>query len=147
MFGKKVYLLTKELGKLSKKISLVNYYSLSSSSSSSYNGTNKISSLSFSGAGFLGCYHLGAVECLMKHGLLWDPLSSDEKLPILTGVSAGALIIAGITVGVKPEDGMSVVLDIARNTREKTGILNTFQPGYVHIYTSTLRQRKTYTHC
>ena len=129
MFGKKLQLLNNELWKLSKRVSSVSYYSSSPTG-------NKISSLSFSGAGFLGCYHVGAVTCLTKHGLLWDPLSSEEKLPILTGVSAGALIIAGITVGVKPEDGMCVVLDVARKTREKTGILNTFQPGYVHFTTT-----------
>lgn len=81
-------------------------------------------SYGFSGAGFLGCYHVGVAACLAKQGLL--PRRDDvgegaaaRASPLLTGVSAGSLIAAATLAGVDPEpDGMEVVLEAARRTRE-----------------------------
>ena len=85
--------------------------------------TNTISSIGFSGAGFLGCYHVGVAACLHKHSILPDPKNDDSydtnKMPLLTGVSAGSMIAAATLAGVNPEpDGMEVVLTAARRTRE-----------------------------
>ncbi len=94
----------------------------------------RIPSLSFSGAGFLGAYHAGVYSCLLKHGYLLKPLerSSDGNgcSPVLTGVSAGALISAGISVGVTPEDAMNFILTIAKKTQEKGGFLDVLKPGF-----------------
>jgi len=80
-----------------------------------------VPSFGFSGAGFLGCYHVGAAACLLRQG--WLP-SPDERggdgrrLPSITGVSAGSMIAAAIMAGVNPDpDGMEVVLEAARLTR------------------------------
>jgi len=85
-------------------------------------------SFGFSGAGFLGCYHVGVVACLNRHGALPslnddDPRTSRDpraaKMPLLTGVSAGSMIASSVLAGVDPEpDGMEVVLEAARRTRE-----------------------------
>ena len=82
-----------------------------------------IPSIGFSGAGFLGCYHVGVAACLHKHSILPDPKNDDSydtnKMPLLTGVSAGSMIAAATLAGVNPEpDGMEVVLTAARRTRE-----------------------------
>ncbi|KAL7486984.1 hypothetical protein ACHAW6_012593 [Cyclotella cf. meneghiniana] len=77
-------------------------------------------SFGFSGAGFLGCYHVGVAACLHRHGLL--PNHNDASLSspaFVTGVSAGSMIAAAALAGVNPEpDGMEVVLEAARRTRE-----------------------------
>ena len=85
--------------------------------------TNTISSIGFSGAGFLGCYHVGVAASLHKHGLIPNPSDDDSsdmnKMPLLTGVSAGSMIASATLAGVNPEpDGMEVVLTAARRTRE-----------------------------
>jgi len=85
--------------------------------------TNTISSIGFSGAGFLGCYHVGVAASLHKHGLIPIPSDDDSsdmnKMPLLTGVSAGSMIAAATLAGVNPEpDGMEVVLTAARRTRD-----------------------------
>ncbi|KAL7539673.1 hypothetical protein ACHAXR_012183 [Thalassiosira sp. AJA248-18] len=78
-------------------------------------------SFGFSGAGFLGCYHVGAAACLHRQG--WLPHPDDDsynnnKMPLITGVSAGSMIAAATLAGVQPEpDGMEVVLEAARRTR------------------------------
>ena len=93
-----------------------------------------ISSFGFSGAGFLTCYHAGVAECLLQQGLLLQPgerPKSAASTPILTGVSGGALISAGIIAGVSPEDCMEATLHIARETRRLGGALDSLMPGYV----------------
>ncbi|KAL7534162.1 hypothetical protein ACHAWF_004742 [Thalassiosira exigua] len=79
-------------------------------------------SLGFSGAGFLGCYHVGVAACLQRHGWLPSPdhdTRGSKEMPLLTGVSAGSMIAAATLAGVKPDpDGMEVVLTAARRTRE-----------------------------
>jgi len=96
----------------------------------------KFSSISFSGAGFLGSYHLGVAACLVEQKHLLGPgeipssSSSASSLPILTGVSAGSLVSAGISAGIKPEDGMNIVLTTSRKTKELGGALDVFQPGF-----------------
>lgn len=94
-----------------------------------------IPSISFSGAGFLGVYHAGVYSCLLKHNHVLQPL---EKLsphhskisPILTGVSAGALVSASISAGVTPENMMNVILKVAQRTKEKGGFMDVLRPGF-----------------
>jgi predicted acylesterase/phospholipase RssA len=79
-------------------------------------------SISFSGAGFLACYHLGVAECLLRHNLL-----KHEKL-IITGVSGGALVASALLAGVTPTDGMSAALAISQKTRQHR--FDALQPGF-----------------
>lgn len=85
-----------------------------------------LSSFGFSGSGFLAVYHLGVTKCLLEHGHL--NLGGKER-PMLTGVSGGALTIAGIAAGVDPDDGMQTTLDVAKRTRQE-GFLDAFQPRF-----------------
>ncbi|KAL3826779.1 hypothetical protein ACHAXA_000605 [Cyclostephanos tholiformis] len=115
--------------------------SSSSPSSSSSSSSSSVPSYGFSGAGFLGCYHVGVASCLRKHGHL--PIPSDaidgggcggggmHPRPRLTGVSAGSMIAAAISVGVIPDpDGMEVVLEASRKTREMSRMsLDALTPG------------------
>ena len=90
-------------------------------------------SVSFSGAGFLGCYHAGVSACLARHGVILSPGETalpGERPPILTGVSAGSMIAAAMMAGVDPDDGMSVILEAARKTRERGGPLDVLRPGF-----------------
>ena len=102
-----------------------------------------IPSIGFSGAGFLGCYHVGVAAALEKHGWIgytnYDRNTMQNNMqqtpssaPLLTGVSAGSMMAASIHAGVSPEpDGMEVVLTAARRTRElPISILDALTPGY-----------------
>ena len=99
-----------------------------------------IPSIGFSGAGFLGCYHVGVAASLHKHGIIPNPTDDDSydtnKMPLLTGVSAGSMIASATLAGVNPEpDGMEVVLTAARRTRElqnkqKLINLDVLTPGF-----------------
>ena len=99
-----------------------------------------IPSIGFSGAGFLGAYHAGVASCLLKHNYLLQPYErinhhDDDfkkmKPPILAGVSAGAIISAAISAGVKTDDAMNVLLEINARTQEKSNvILSSFTPGF-----------------
>lgn len=88
---------------------------------------SKIPSLGFSGAGFLACYHMGASSCLQDHGYLNK--DNTKKNPILTGVSGGALIASATALGVNPEVVMQTTLQVAKDTRQKGGLLDAFRPG------------------
>mmetsp|Transcript_28792 Transcript_28792/g.44020 ORF Transcript_28792/g.44020 Transcript_28792/m.44020 type:complete len:407 (+) Transcript_28792:37-1257(+) len=100
----------------------------------------KLPSISFSGAGFLGAYHAGVYASLLKHGYVLKPMEmipkDEEKndkylnAPILTGVSAGALISAAIGAGVHPELCMNIVVQISEATRKKSGVLDVLTPGF-----------------
>lgn len=109
--------------------------------------TSALPSIGFSGAGFLGCYHVGVAACLKRQGWLClddtanktttiQPTTIKPLATLLTGVSAGSMIAAATAAGVAPEpDGMDVVLTAARRTRElsKKSPLPTFDaltPGY-----------------
>lgn len=85
----------------------------------------RLSSIGFSGAGFLTVYHLGVAQCLVEHGLL---SMDDNKSTILTGVSGGALVSTALACGITPEDGVQVSLDVAKAARQNT--LNIYHPGY-----------------
>jgi hypothetical protein len=94
----------------------------------------QISSLGFSGAGFLACYHLGVAKCFMDQGILHRKgvlsRDNDNKQSItLTGASAGAIISAAISAGVCPDQGMEAVLAVSRKT-EQAGYLNTLSPNF-----------------
>ena len=89
-----------------------------------------ITSIGFSGAGFLTCYHLGVADCLLQQGILTK--SGEKPLPsspILTGVSGGALCAAGMTAGVSPENGMNNLLHVTNITTQQ-GRLDALTPGY-----------------
>ena len=89
-----------------------------------------ISSLGFSGAGFLTCYHLGVAQCLLKQGVLLkqgERPSNNHATPRLTGVSGGALTSAALVAGVDPDDGMQVILKVTNQTRQ--GTLDALTPG------------------
>ena len=114
------------------------FASSSSSSSSSSSYSSSIPSYGFSGAGFLGCYHVGVASCLRRHGHLPHPSSDathggggSSPPPRLTGVSAGSMIAASIALGVDPDpDGMEVVLEASRRTREMSTLyLDALTPG------------------
>ena len=106
-----------------------------------------IPSIGFSGAGFLGCYHVGVAACLHKHSILPDPINDNSydtnKMPLLTGVSAGSMIASATLAGVNPEpDGMEVVLTAARRTRElqnKQQLIN--HANSIEIKTGTADRR------
>jgi hypothetical protein len=55
--------------------------------------------------------------------------------PILTGVSAGALISTAISCGVTPDSAMNVCLDVANQTKVKGGLLDVLKPGFSLIDT------------
>ena len=92
-------------------------------------------SFGFSGAGFLGCYHVGAAACLMRQGHLPRPADDRAASPRLTGVSAGSMIAAAVFAGVPPDpDGMEVVLEAARRARAlartRVWSLDVLTPGF-----------------
>jgi len=97
-----------------------------------------IPSISFSGAGFLGCYHVGVAACLLKHGLLLKPMerisdNDNARLPpILTGVSAGSLICASLSAGVSTDDAMDLNITLAKRTNNAGGAMDVLRPGYVY---------------
>lgn len=122
------------------------------------NGATKrrlLDSISFSGAGFLGCYHMGAASALLGQGYLLRPGDCPAPIekdvassavvpstssatsypalkapPILTGVSAGSIVSAALSAGVRPDDGMDTLLQIAKRTRDKGGSLDVLRPGF-----------------
>lgn len=90
-----------------------------------------LSSISFSGAGFLTVYHLGVAHCLLENGLicLEPPKDSSTQTPsILTGVSGGALVSSTLTFGITPERSMEALLEVAGKARQQS--LNIYHPGY-----------------
>mmetsp|Transcript_19420 Transcript_19420/g.40970 ORF Transcript_19420/g.40970 Transcript_19420/m.40970 type:complete len:419 (+) Transcript_19420:49-1305(+) len=99
--------------------------------------TNRLS-FGFSGAGFLGCYHVGVASCLNHQGLLPHPDDDSYNaatFPLLTGVSAGSMVAAASAAGVRPDpDGMDVVLEASRRTRafsKRASIsLDALTPGF-----------------
>jgi hypothetical protein len=106
--------------------------------SSSVPSSRRVPSLGFSGAGFLGCYHLGVASCFLKHGLLLprgevptvvDHDQQRSNYPVLLGASAGAITAAAVSAGVHPEDGMNVVLDLRRSVVKATPATTTEAGG------------------
>ncbi len=118
-----------------------------------YSNRFALPSLGFSGAGFLGAYHAGVAACLLKHNYLLQPMEkritdggngtstgsggaaatavTSKNPPILTGVSAGAIISAAISTGVKIDDAMDVLFEINHRTKMKShSMLHSFTPGF-----------------
>lgn len=90
------------------------------------------SSVAFSGAGFLTSYHLGAADCLSKHGAIVAVGSNSDWSgcpTVLSGVSGGALAAASICLLIRPEDAMAATLAIAQNARTTGGVLDHLHPG------------------
>lgn len=95
--------------------------------------TGRVLSVGFSGAGFLGCYHVGVSACLRRHGVLPDEDDEDERddVPVaLLGASAGALVCAALALRVRTDDCMDIVHAVARETRRRGGALDALRPGY-----------------
>jgi len=94
--------------------------------------STRCTSFGFSGAGFLVSYHLGTAACLLEHGHLLHPnaTAASDSAPILTGVSGGALVASAVSTGITPEDGMKCVALVAKNTKEKCGVLDSLMPGF-----------------
>lgn len=91
----------------------------------------RLSSISFSGAGFLTVYHLGVAHCLLENGLirLEPPTDATTQSPsIMTGVSGGALVSSTLICGIPPERSMEILLEVAGKARQQT--LNIYHPGY-----------------
>ncbi|CAL4987639.1 unnamed protein product [Urochloa decumbens] len=91
---------------------------------------------SFSAAGLLFPYHLGAAQCLMDKGYI------TERTP-LAGSSAGAIICAVIASGNTMQDALQVTKDLADNCRSNgtafrlgavlRDVLDKFLPDDLHI--------------
>ncbi|CAO2149168.1 unnamed protein product [Urochloa humidicola] len=91
---------------------------------------------SFSAAGLLFPYHLGAAQCLMDKGYI------TERTP-LAGSSAGAIICAVIASGNTMQDALQVTKDLAHNCRSNgtafrlgavlRDVLDKFLPDDLHI--------------
>ncbi|KAL6654129.1 hypothetical protein ACP70R_007594 [Stipagrostis hirtigluma subsp. patula] len=91
---------------------------------------------SFSAAGLLFPYHIGAAQCLMDRGYI------TERTP-LAGSSAGAIICAVIASGNTMEDALKVTKVLADNCRSKgtafrlgavlRDVLDEFLPDDLHI--------------
>lgn len=79
----------------------------------------RLSSIGFSGCGFLACYHLGVVACLNENNVQFDHV---------LGVSGGALVAAGIATGVQPLAGMKVVHQISIEASKLAA--DTLHPGF-----------------
>lgn len=115
---------------------------------------NIIQSIGYSGAGFLGCYHLGVTQCLIDHHHIIPPTRSgggnnnnknnSDAVVRFTGVSAGALTIAAITAGVTCTDGMNLCYDINHQTQQLCSrSLDVLHPGFslVDIVEDNLKHR------
>ena len=91
-------------------------------------------SFSFSGAGFLGSYHIGASAALRAHGLL---PSYTNKVAVsdvtLLGASAGALVAASVFAGSRSEDLMDALCNVSASTSAQP--LDALTPGFSLIDT------------
>eukprot|EP00966_Prymnesium_polylepis_P078878 1828215-Prymnesium_polylepis.1 len=94
-------------------------------------------SFSFSGAGFLGAYHVGVATALQSAGLLPDYYSGTRKSssaepPMLLGASAGALtagaVVAGALSPTRSAEIMDLVTGLAVQARAQP--LNALTPGF-----------------
>jgi hypothetical protein len=65
---------------------------------------------SFSGCGWLTCWHMGAAEALHSRG----HLTADS---LVAGASGGSLAAAAIVCEIPPEDGLQMQLDLGRYCR------------------------------
>ena len=66
--------------------------------------------LSFSGAGFLGAFHLGAGEALVRGGAI-------QSTTEIAGASAGAIIGAVLANGISSAVARSALVDMCESTR------------------------------
>ncbi|XP_069346561.1 1-acylglycerol-3-phosphate O-acyltransferase PNPLA3 [Eulemur rufifrons] len=80
-------------------------------------------SLSFSGCGFLGFYHVGATHCLSERAphLL-------RNVRMFFGASSGALHCVAYTAGISLDRVLQILMDIARMARRKN--IGVFHPSF-----------------
>jgi predicted acylesterase/phospholipase RssA len=114
-----------------------------------------ITSFGFSGGGFLASYHLGAAHLLVQQGWLLKPgqvpppthtntshnhdhhhhIHRDPRNMIITGVSAGSLVVAAVAAGTNLEQGgLEACQLIAQRAKQMGGYLDCLKPGYVHVW-------------
>jgi len=117
-------------------------WTLEQTKSLSSTKTPVVPSIGFSGAGFLGCYHLGVAECFTNQGLLLprgEVPEVNKPYPVLLGASAGAIVASAISAGVSAEDGMNVVLNLRHRVSSTAALagpiwgklpLDVFRPGF-----------------
>jgi predicted acylesterase/phospholipase RssA len=87
---------------------------------------HKISSLGFSGAGFLTAYHLGVAHAFVRRRIVDSSLNT--ILPV-AGVSGGALVAAALASGIDMKEAMRACLDVSEQAT-CAGRLNVLQPGF-----------------
>ncbi|XP_027449523.1 1-acylglycerol-3-phosphate O-acyltransferase PNPLA3 isoform X3 [Zalophus californianus] len=80
-------------------------------------------SLSFSGCGFLGFYHIGATRCLSEHA---PHLIRDARM--LFGSSAGALHAVVFLSGISLDLLMQILVDIVQSARSRN--IGTLHPSF-----------------
>ena len=88
-------------------------------------------SVSFSGAGFLGAYHMGALSALRQHGFVPDfTKGPDDTHPdlMLLGASAGALSCAAVVAATPIDDAMGMVHTCSRLAAAQP--LDALTPGF-----------------
>ena len=92
-----------------------------------------VRSISFSGAGFLGAYHVGAVAALQRGNYLPDYSKPSNRQatkspgecdsvpppPMLLGSSAGSLVSAGIVTGQSIDEIMSICHELSAQARKQ----------------------------
>lgn len=89
-------------------------------------------SVSFSGAGFLGAYHAGAIAALQRADYLPDYSTADGRAaanarassvdhppPVLLGSSAGALVAAGVVTGQSTDAFMAICHELSAVARKQ----------------------------
>ena len=112
-----------------------------------FTSTSAVPSFSFSGAGFLGAYHLGAVKYLQESGLLssFNPNHRRRRTKgqKLMGSSAGSLVAAAISAGVRVEDAMTVV-SASADEALNAGPLQSLTPNFSLVDVGIPRVKKLF---
>ena len=80
-------------------------------------------SISFSGCGFLGVYHIGVASCLKQHAK--SLINSFDKI---YGCSAGSLVAAMLLVDIGIEEVCQHTMDVVAQAR--AGIFGPLSPGF-----------------
>jgi len=85
--------------------------------------SRKWPNLSFSGAGFLGIYHVGVASCILEHCPTLIK-SCDRIYACSAGSIAAACIIGGVCMG----DACEYTLEVVRDATSR--FLGPFNPGF-----------------
>ena len=95
-------------------------------------GAAVMRSISLSGAGFLGAYHVGAVAALQRANYLPDysntstgqgsetsSRADNQPPPMFLGSSAGSLVSAGIVTGQPIDEIMAICHELSAQSRKR----------------------------